>query len=113
MAKKIQINSIEELNEIVLRASKIRDDLIAIREAKQNNNEWKEIATLIHEKSCQRGLECSWNKEHNLGFEIDGEIIADDFIDWNGSERLIYATKAQHLLFEYDSYTIKTILNIL
>lgn len=113
MSRKLQINNIEELNEIVVKASKIRDELLAFKEAEKINTEWKEIAILIHEKGCKKGKECSWDEEHNLDFDIEGKIISDEFINWNGSERLIYAAKAKQLLFEYDKQTISTILNIL
>lgn len=113
MTKKIHINNIEELNEIMIKASKMRDELVAMREADAKNNEWKEIATLIHEKGCHKEDECSWEEEHNLNFDIDGKAISDNSVNWNGSERLIYAAKAKQLLFEFDSQTISAILNIL
>lgn len=109
MTKKIQINNIDELNEIVEKASRLRDRLIAKREREAANNDWKIIATLIHEKACKKEDECAWEEERIT----DKKTTTDDFTNWDGSEHLIYAAKAKQLLFEYDVHTITTILNIL
>ena len=113
MAKKIQINNIDELNEIVEKASRLRDQLIAKREREAANNDRKIIATLIHEKACKKEDECGWEEENNLNHTANGKTTTDGFTNWDGSEHLIYAAKVKQLLFEYDVHTITTILNIL